>query len=99
MYIVYSGVYMYSYMYIKKNKKKKKQKKKKKKKQTSLQSVLRCKKMGDHLNLQFPFFTSSGTRQLQNKRGGGRERLYLSRVVRNPSRVISSGFTEYICRS
>ena len=94
MYIVYSGVYMYSYMYIKK--------KKKKKKKTSLQSVLRCKKMGDHLNLQFPFFTSSGTRQLQNKRGGGggeRERLYLSRVVRNPSRVISSGFTEYICRS
>ena len=46
-------------------------KKKTKKKQTSLQSVLRCKKMGDHLNLQFPFFTSSGTRQLQNKRGGG----------------------------
>ena len=90
MYIVYSGVYMYSYMYIKK--------KKTKKKKTSLQSVLRCKKMGDHLNLQFPFFTSSGTRQLQNKRGGG-ERLYLSRVVRNPSRVISSGFTEYICRS
>ena len=64
MYIVYSGVYMYSYMY-------KKKKKKKKKKKTSLQSVLRCKKMGDHLNLQFPFFTSSGTRQLQNKRGGG----------------------------
>ena len=62
MYIVYSGVYMYSYMY---------KKKKKKKKKTSLQSVLRCKKMGDHLNLQFPFFTSSGTRQLQNKRGGG----------------------------
>ena len=59
MYIVYSDVYMYSYMY-------------KKKKKTSLQSVLRCKKMGDHLNLQFPFFTSSGTRQLQNK-GGGRE--------------------------
>ena len=76
-------------------------KKKKKKKKTSLQSVLRCKKMGDHLNLQFPFFTSSGTRQLQNKRGGGGggERLYLSRVVRNLSRVISSGFTEYICRS
>ena len=65
MYIVYSDVYMYSYMYIIK----KKQKKQKKTK-TSLQSVLRCKKMGDHLNLQFPFFTSSGTRQLQNKRGG-----------------------------
>ena len=63
MYIVYSDVYMYSYMYIIKKKKKKK---------TSLQSVLRCKKMGDHLNLQFPFFTSSGTRQLQTK-GGGRE--------------------------
>ena len=92
MYIVYSDVYMYSY----------KKKKKKKKKKTSLQSVLRCKKMGDHLNLQFPFFTSSGTRQLQNKKGGGGgggERLFLSRVVRNPSRVISSGFTEYICRS
>ena len=49
-----------------------KKKKKKKKKKTSLQSVLRCKKMGDHLNLQFPFFTSSWTRQLQT-RGGGQE--------------------------
>ena len=62
-------------------------------------SYIKKKKMGDHLNLQFPFFTSSGTRQLQNKRGGGGGGLYLSRVVRNPSRVISSGFTEYICRS
>ena len=58
---------MYIVMYICIHKKKQKKKKKKK---TSLQSVLRCKKMGDHLNLQFPFFTSSGTRQLQNKRGG-----------------------------
>ena len=66
MYIVYSDVYMYSYMYIKKKTKKK----------PSLQSVLRCKKMGDHLNLQFPFFTSSGTRQLQNKRGGERDCTY-----------------------
>ena len=46
-------------------------KKKKKKKKSSLQSVLRCEKMGDHFNLHFPFFTSSGSRQLQNKRGGG----------------------------
>ena len=53
-----------------------KKKKKKKKKKTSLQSVLRCKKMGDHLNLQFPFFTSSGTRQLQNKGGGERDCTY-----------------------
>ena len=58
---------MYIVMYICIHQKNKKTKK------TSLQSVLRCKKMGDHLNLQFPFFTSSGTRQLQNKRGGGRE--------------------------
>ena len=49
----------------------KKKKKKKKKKKSSLQSVLRCEKMGDHFNLHFPFFTSLGTRQLQNKRWGG----------------------------
>ena len=49
---------------------------KKKKKKSSLQSVLRCEKMGDHFNLHFPFFTSSGTRQLQNKRGGERDCTY-----------------------
>ena len=69
------------------------------KKKKNVPAVCLALKMGDHLNLQFPFFTSSWTLQLLNWGGGGGERLYLSRVVRNPSRVIPSGFTEYICRS
>ena len=92
MYIVYSGIYMYSYMY-----KKKKKKKKKKKRPCSLSCVAR--RWGTILIFNSP---SSLPRELvsyKTKRGGGGERLYLSRVVRNPSRVISSGFTEYICRS
>ena len=97
MYIVYSGVYMYSYMYIKKKKKKKK---KKKIRPCSLSCVAR--RWGTILILNSP---SSLPRELVSYKtkegggGGGGERLYLSRVVRNPSRVISSGFTGYICRS
>ena len=89
MYIVYSDVYMYSYMYIKKKKKKKK------KRPCSLSCVAR--RWGTILIFNSP---SSLPRELVSyKTKGGGERLYLSRVVRNPSRVISSGFTEYICRS
>ena len=60
MYINYVYIHVHSF-FQKKNQKKK----------PSLQSVLRCKKMGDHLNLHFPFFTSSWTLQLQKRGGGG----------------------------
>ena len=88
MYIVYSDVYMYSYMYIIK-------KKKKKKRPCSLSCVAR--RWGTILIFNSPSSLPRGL--VSYKTRGGGERLYLSRVVRNPSRVIPSGVTEYICRS
>ena len=75
-----------------------KKKKKKKKRPCSLSCVAR--RWGTILIFNSLSSLPRGLVSYKTKgRGGGGERLYLSRVVRNPSRVISSGFTEYICRS